>query len=184
MDVTEDPKQYPKVVGISVIIISLFYLVYSEFCLLAYGATMTMPLITASLPQDNIAVIIIKVLFCLNLIVTYPLNVNPTNVTIERYIFANVRPSKCKTWLENFSRLLVITGSVILALTLDTKLDKFLSILGAASCTPIAFTLPALFHYYACADTPYQKRIDLFIVGLSLVILVFCTGWALVNWND
>mmetsp|Transcript_8104 Transcript_8104/g.5770 ORF Transcript_8104/g.5770 Transcript_8104/m.5770 type:complete len:102 (+) Transcript_8104:1178-1483(+) len=101
-------------------------------------------------------------MFCLNLMFTYPLNVNPTNIIIERYLFGSLdSQSKTKMWLENLNRFIVIISTVVLALLLDTKLNQFLSVVGAATCTPIAFTLPALFHYYACAETKEQKRIDM-----------------------
>jgi len=55
---------------------------------------------------------------------------------------------------------------------------------GSLTCTPIAFTFPALFHLKACAETPKQKAIDWAIVILSGVILVFCTSLGFIHWGD
>ena len=80
--------------------------------------------------------------------------------------------------------MLLVGFVVVLTVLLKQKLDKFLSILGALTCTPIAFTFPAVFHYKACAETTTQKAIDLTLVILSLVILVFCTSLGVINWNS
>ncbi len=77
-----------------------------------------------------------------------------------------------------------MAASCTLALLVYDKLDKFLSITGALTCTPIAFTLPALFHYKACAETTAQKIIDMtIVVGMSLVS-AYCTIVAILTFND
>ena len=72
---------------------------------------------------------------------------------------------------------------VVLTVLLQQKLDKFLSILGALTCTPIAFTFPAIFHYKACAETTFQKAVDITLVVGSIGILIFCTTLGVYNWN-
>ena len=62
------------------------------------------------------------------------------------------------------------------------NLTKFLSITGALTCTPIAFILPALFHYKACAQTKAQRVVDLTIVIGMTFIGVVCTVLAIVTW--
>mmetsp|Transcript_8104 Transcript_8104/g.5769 ORF Transcript_8104/g.5769 Transcript_8104/m.5769 type:complete len:117 (+) Transcript_8104:770-1120(+) len=37
MEVTEKPELYPKIIGISVLLIGAFYALYSEMCILAFG---------------------------------------------------------------------------------------------------------------------------------------------------
>jgi proton-coupled amino acid transporter len=53
---------------------------------------------------------------------------------------------------------------------------------GSLTCTPIAFILPALFHYKTLAETKAQKIIDLSIVVLGTIIMVFCTAFTIVTW--
>jgi hypothetical protein len=48
---------------------------------------------------------------------------------------------------------LLVAITILFTISLGDKLDKFLSILGAISCTPIAFTIPAMFHLKAAAET-------------------------------
>jgi proton-coupled amino acid transporter len=77
----------------------------------------------------------------------------------------------------------MVAFTVIISLALGQKLTEFLSLLGGLACTPIAFTLPALFHYKLCAETKKDKYIDIAIIILSLIIMVFCTVFCLINWN-
>ena len=77
-----------------------------------------------------------------------------------------------------------MAASVALALILWDSLTKFLSVTGALTCTPIAFILPALFHYKACAETKAQRIIDMTIVVGMTIIGSFCTVLAFVTWSD
>ena len=86
--------------------------------------------------------------------------------------------------LKNNSRTILVFFTVCLTIMLGDKLDKFLSILGALTCTPIAFTFPAMFHLKAVAETPLQKISDVLLILFSLVILVYCTSQGVLNWND
>ena len=77
---------------------------------------------------------------------------------------------------------MVVCLVVIMTILLGDKLDKFLAILGSVTCTPMAFTFPALFHLKACAETPKQKFIDIFILVLSIIIFFYCTFKGLQDW--
>jgi proton-coupled amino acid transporter len=85
---------------------------------------------------------------------------------------------------KNNSRTILVFGTVCLTIMLGDKLDKFLSILGALTCTPIAFTFPAMFHLKAVANTTVQKVSDVLLIIFSLVILVFCSVQGVLQWND
>ena len=78
----------------------------------------------------------------------------------------------------------MVALTVGISLSMGDNLDKFLSLLGAVACTPIAFTLPTMFHYKLVAKTKAQKVIDLIIIVLSIMIMLFCGIFTLVTWND
>jgi proton-coupled amino acid transporter len=85
---------------------------------------------------------------------------------------------------KNIYRASIVAFTVVISLLMGDTLDKFLSLLGAVACTPIAFTLPTLFHYKLCAKTKSERIIDLIIIGVSLFIMVFCSAFTLITWND
>ena len=68
------------------------------------------------------------------------------------------------------------------AVLVADKLDKFFGLLGALLCAPVAFIVPAMIHYKVLAGNKREKAVDVILIGLSLVILVFCVSQALIFW--
>lgn len=64
----------------------------------------------------------------------------------ENYLFDNWKKTKMRQWSKNLNRSLIVAFVVFITIMLGQKLDKFLSILGALACTPVAFMFPSLFH--------------------------------------
>ena len=81
------------------------------------------------------------------------------------------------------SRTVLVAITIVLALVIYDTLDKFLSISGALTCTPLAFILPASFHLKILAQSKCDKCLDIFIIVTGLIIMVFCTGYGIYTWN-
>ena len=126
----------------------------------------------------------VKILFSLNLVFSFPLVLYPAIMIVENYLYTGWPKSKKRQISKNIDRALIVGFVVILTVLLKQKLDKFLVILGALACTPVAFVFPSLFHFKACAETPMQKFIDLTILAFSLCVMVFCTGLGILGWNS
>jgi amino acid permease len=142
------------------------------------------PLIIDSLPPQQVLVWIIKVLFSFNLVFSYPLIIHPANNVLESYLFGSWKKSKKRQWSKNVSRTIIVFISCVVSIFVWDNLDKFLSVVGALTCTPIAFTLPTWFHLKVSAKTDFERRSDKVLIGLSLVIMVWCTFYAFYTWND
>lgn len=140
------------------------------------------PLITDYLPASNKFCWTIKILFCFNLIVSYTLVIYPANMVMDGWLYSGWPKSRKRQMFKNITRALLILFTIMTALFVYNQLPEFLSIVGSLTCTPIAFILPALFHYKACATTTFQKRLDMVIVVFSTFILVFCTAYAVAAW--
>ena len=103
------------------------------------------------MPPKNWGTWIIKLLFASNLVFSYPLVIHPANIVIESYLFGTWPKTRKRQMSKNVSRTIIVVVSCVVALLVYDKLDKLLSVTGALTCTPIAFTFPALFHWKACA---------------------------------
>ena len=143
------------------------------------------------LPAGNYGVSMIKVLFCLNLICSYPITVNPTNTIIESYMFGNESRtivngerlrSRCELYTSRFSRFMVVFCAGLLGIVLASDMDKFLGLFGALLGSPMAMTLPALIHYKLVAKSRCEKLIDISIIILSGFCLAFSTVMSLQSW--
>ena len=72
-------------------------------------------------------------------------------------------------------RTVVVVVSVVIALTVASKIDKFLGLIGALLCAPLAMTIPALIHLRLLAKTTTEKIVDMILIIGSTIILTFCT---------
>lgn len=80
---TEKPEQSPCIVVSAIVSLCFIYMLFSSICYYAWGADLTEPVVTEMLPADNAFVQVMKLLFCINLIFSYPLTIVPTFNTIE-----------------------------------------------------------------------------------------------------
>ena len=161
------------------------YIGFTLYTVFAFGeARLSDPLVTAALPQQSWVTYIVKILFSLNLVFSYPLVIHPANIVIEDWLFRGWPKTRKRQMAKNLSRTLIVASSCVVALLVYGKLDRFLSITGALTCTPIAFLLPALFHFGGVAETQGQKIMDLFIVAVSIVVMLYCTTYAIIHFND
>ena len=86
-EITEKKEDYLKIFMLVVGSIGIFYVFFSEYMIFGYGADkVSYPLITESLPRKSPVTYIIKVLFCIMLLFTYPLQIYPANNVIESYL--------------------------------------------------------------------------------------------------
>ena len=185
MDITEKPEQYYKVLAITVTFIAFLYIAFTEYCVFAYGINkLEDPLITASLPPQSWVTYLVKVMFSLNLVFSYPLVIHPANIVIEDWLFKGWPKTRTRQMSKNVSRTIIVASSCVVALMIYDKLDRFLSVTGSLTCTPIAFILPALFHYGGVAETMTEKVIDIIIIVIALVIMLYCTTYAIIHFND
>jgi len=163
---------------------------FGQICVMAWGQNLKTPLVTDLLPKDKLqnphdfwVGWTVKIFFCINLIFTFPLVIYPAHRVIENYLYNGWEKSKKRQWMKNFSRAVVVTLVIALTIALGERLDSFLPLIGSLTCTPIAFTFPAMFHY-KCTQSKKEKWIDLFIIILSGLILVFCTTLGIIGGNS
>ena len=147
-EVTADKSQYYKLLCITVTFIAILYIVFGEFTLLAWGSTPSFdePLITASLPEESIITYMVKILFSINLLFSYPLVIHPANLVIETWFFEGWAKTRKRQMSKNLSRSIVVAVSCVVALAVYDKLDLLLSLTGAMTCIPVAFLIPAALH--------------------------------------
>eukprot|EP00347_Sterkiella_histriomuscorum_P012049 403370085 len=183
LEVTEKPELYPKILFYVLLTVMVLYVSFGEFCLFVYGNLIDKPLITSNLPK-GVVVWIIKIFFSINLFFTYPLQIYPANVIIESYLFSSLPKSKKRQWLKNLSRTILILFTIVFCISMGDSIDKFISLLGSLTCTPISFTLPCIFHLKLCNPSRNEKIINYFIIVFSLFIMVFCSGYTIWHWNS
>ena len=135
------------------------------------------------LPAEDTIVIITKLMFIGNLLCSYALTIYPTNTILEGWIWSKHDKTNSTYYKKNMSRAIVATLAVILGVALADKIDKFLGLMGAVLCAPLAITFPALVHLKLLAKTRSAKIIDIILVIISLFVFIFSTGQSLASWS-
>ena len=84
---TEKPAQLPTLTIIALAVLCALYTAFSGLCYYAWGSDLTQPLVTQMLPQGNPLVQAVTILFCLNLVFSYPMTMAPTFQIVAAVIF-------------------------------------------------------------------------------------------------
>ena len=102
IEVTENPKQFPKILLYVMLTNMILYTSFGEFNLFVYGNELNgKPLITMNLEKGWV-VWLIKILFSINVIISISLFAFPANTIIESYMYKKLKNSLKKTWIINF----------------------------------------------------------------------------------
>ena len=126
---------------------------------------------------------ITEMLFCVNLIFSYPLTIFPTNKIIESFIFESpADKTPFIKWARNFSRLIVCFLGCFFSILFKDYLDDFLGVTGAVLGISVILIIPTICHYKICAETKVQKTLDIIVVCVSFSILVLCTYNGTAAW--
>ena len=152
--------------------------------MISWGCYLNTPLITDKLQEGAVANIV-RLLFCTNLVLSYPLTMTPPHTIIEYYLFHTPntktmdqqQSSINQLHKQNFIRALTVAFTILLTIALGGHVPQFLGVHGGLTCGPVAFTFPALIHYqlFKKEMTSFRCFIDLSVVFISIVISGFCT---------
>ena len=72
---------------------AIVYIFFGLFCVISWGSSINTPLITDKLPLGWV-VYIVKILFAMNLVFSFPLVIHPAHIIVENYIYKNWKKSK------------------------------------------------------------------------------------------
>ena len=184
-DTCNNPDQYRKILILLMTLVAWLLIGFGTFNYFVYGSEnlKDAKLITRLLPHDFILQIV-ETLFILNLFISYPLVLHPANVIIESYIYHGMSQSLMRKWLKNINRTALVAFTLFMGLYFEETLDRLMSLVGSLCLTPIAFILPAYFHYRLCAKTCLAKLLDLFIIMIGSFLMFFITGFTIITWNQ
>lgn len=122
LDVTAKPEHYPKVIIAVLSTVMITYVGFGQFCLFTYGDKLE-GIITSNLPRGTVFVYLIKLAFCFNLFITYPLVLYPTNMIVESYVYKNMPKGPKRKWLKNLTRAIMIILTILFSLWMGPMLD-------------------------------------------------------------
>lgn len=77
--------------------------------------------------------------------------------------------------MQNLFRTVLVAFTIALAILVYPKITLFIEVIAAATCCPLAFTLPAAFHYKLMG----KNKAHLVIVIATCILTFFMVGQAI-----
>ena len=171
---SQNPKHFPRLLTLAFVSISVYFIIFAVICY-AYFGYQNEPIIINNIKDPSTFIRVTKLMYCVNLIFSYPLSIYPTNVTIESYTLKHLPEGNWKYWLSNLSRLIVCFLACFSSIIFERILDEFLGLTGALLGIPIILIVPTWCHLRLCAETRAQKNTDRAIITFSLIVFVYCS---------
>ena len=169
-EIVADQKNYMKLVMIVLTVIYCLYVLFSEYAVLSYGNQEEYITIMDALPSTSPATYTLKSLYTVNLFFSYPMQLTPAFDIIESFIWPHdQKATKGQYWAQNVLRAGIVAFTICAALLLYPIITVFIEVIAAATCSPLAFTLPALFHYKLMGG----NKAHLAIAIITTVLTVF-----------
>ena len=102
MSATADREKFPWILTMAIIVLTFMHICFAELCYYTFGKDLNVPIIIDKMPADNPIIQVVKLLFILNLVFSYPLTIFITNVILESFTFRSFKKSTpCRKWLKN-----------------------------------------------------------------------------------
>ena len=138
----KDPKKFPKVLGLVMIIISVVFISMGAFSYAAFGSR-TETVVILNMPQDSKFVNAVQFLYSVAILLSTPLQIFPAIKITENELFT--RSGKYNPhikWQKNVFRFFVVMLCAAIAWIGANDLDKFVSIVGSFACVPLVYIYP------------------------------------------
>ena len=143
----------------------VLYISFGMLCVTSWGDEIKTAFVTDMLPKCQFIFDIVILSICFSLVFSYSLSFHPALQVMDNL-----------TGNSNIARILSVLLTFVVMLSLGNKLDKFIAIIGALTCTPIAFTIPSIVYYKICARSGHDRFLSITLFLISLLIMTFCTS--------
>ncbi|CAM8934705.1 unnamed protein product [Rhodiola kirilowii] len=157
---TTQRSKFPKVLGVSMIFITLTYAAFGVLGYMAFGED-TKGIITVNLGAGFVSYLV-QFGLCVNLFFTFPLMMNPVYEVAER----RFGDDGYRMWM----RWVGVVGVTVVAVVVPNFAD-FLSLVGSSVCIALGFVLPAWFHLMI-----FRGELRWWRVAMDLCVVVLGVG--------
>lgn len=183
MSATRDRESFPMLICMTFMFLCVLHICFAELCYYTFGNTLTQAIIMEHMPASNPIIQVVKILFMINLVFSYPLTIFITNLIVESFTFKNFTTnSPRRKFLKNAQRSFILLLGIICAIYLKDSLDKMLALSGTVLGTNVVMSIPVICHLRLMARTTTEKVIDFVILFISLTIMILCTYYIILQW--
>ncbi|KAG9245874.1 transmembrane amino acid transporter protein-domain-containing protein [Calycina marina] len=178
----QNQKQFPKVLGLVMIIITFVFISMGALSYAAYGSA-TKTVVILNLPQDSKFVNAVQFLYSCAILLSTPLQIFPAIKITENELFT--RSGKYNPfikWQKNVFRFFFVIFCAGVAWIGANDLDKFVALVGSFACVPLVYIYPPMLHYKAVARNRAWKIADVVLCVFGLIVMVYTTALTVLSW--
>lgn len=148
MQATQSSVNFERQLIYSLVSLALIFSIFGALSFAYFGhMPESKPFVIQNLDETDWFINVTKVLFCINLVFSYPVAIFPTNKIFESYAFKHMQVNTpARKWLKNMSRTFMIFLACLLSITFKNTLDHFLGLSGAVLGIPVILIMPTLCH--------------------------------------
>ncbi|KAK6201489.1 transmembrane amino acid transporter protein-domain-containing protein [Scheffersomyces amazonensis] len=180
------PEKFPMVLSISMFFITVLFVGIGTIGYSSFGDQVK-SIIILNLPQGNVAVQSILILYSLAVFLTAPLQLFPAIKIGESVIFSSNHKNKNETgklyqqsgkynpqvkWLKNLFRGLSVSAICTIAYLNSKNIDKFVSFNGCFACIPLVYIYPPLIHLKTLTIKNKLTNLEKFLKAADYILIV------------
>ncbi|KAJ1958009.1 hypothetical protein GGI12_004855 [Dipsacomyces acuminosporus] len=142
--------------------------------------------ILLNLPKGSPSTTLVQLFYSLAIMLSVPLQLFPAVRILESGIFPPSTSGKGDPrikWQKNMFRALMVLVIAMIAIFGADQLDNFIAIIGAFSCTPLSFIIPAALHYQISPGRWWTRVKDVILAAIGFVILIYVTYIGIQSWG-
>lgn len=184
------PEKFPMVLSVSMVVITAIFVSIGTIGYTAFGDKIK-SIIILNLPQDNLAVQSILVLYSVAVFLSGPLQLFPAIKIGESIFFRHKGKTGSKNrdkdgklyhhsgkynpqvkWLKNIFRAASVTLVCFIAYLNADNIDKFVSFNGCFACIPLVYIYPPLIHLRSVTKKIEKSTMDRILPIFDYVLIV------------
>lgn len=125
------PKKFPRLLSIVMVIVAVLFAGFGFLGYAAYGSDIQ-TVVIVNLPQDDKFVQAVQFLYSIAILLSIPLQLFPAVRILENGLFSKSgKHNPAVKWKKNLFRGAVVVGTSLLSWAGSSELDKFVSLVGA-----------------------------------------------------
>ena len=138
----KNQKQFPAVLGLVMIIITIVFISMGALSYAAYGSA-TETVVLLNLPQDSKFVNAVQFLYSVAILLSTPLQIFPAIKITENELFTKSgKYNPFIKWQKNVFRFFFVAFCAAVAWVGANDLDKFVALVGSFACVPLVYIYP------------------------------------------
>ena len=189
MKETAVPEKFGMLTASALITLCSVYICFGFLCYYNWGDTLDESVVTEMLPADDEFVQVVKLLYCINLVFSFPIAIVPAQQVIQEYVLGTsssgkygVAEDRALVWKVNTIRTLILLCIIIITIYVADYLDKVFAIAGAVLGMTNVLLIPSLCHLILIAETKCQRIIDYMLIGFACVMIVVGPLTVITTW--